>query len=776
MPNDSARAKRVALRKNALKRIKASNYNLHEKIMMHHGITPVRDPEIGWEMGAIRPSSFIGGGSFGAVYRGEYQGQPVAVKITSPGKDAEIYMNIRMKTMQMSSEDSNAIERMLPKVYRVFQREALTAEELGLQQIDPTDASPALYDPQLNAVRFDMMVTEILEPLSEELSHQIDNGFAPPESEEGNAFITSRIEQAITHGLNDARELQEFNEGLIDSEVKRLTPIVIENVRQDSRPANDVAYEILYREFQSGPLQLEELTAEYAATMIGGILFRHNPFTGTNFPEYQEDRTDFDDVWELSTEFGHLMKGLKTMEENDLYWGDIKGENLMVRPSTGEVIISDLGEFKKPSYLKNDADDEEEEERFWYRTGDPDEFSEFTYDPMGKGAPARMSGGRGSGFASGQYAFSEPGEGRVKVPVPKNVLKIGGGMKRVREFQEAAISMMRFAEKYVDLGEIKRFDDYGYGGMHLGMLKFIMSSFAPKHVGRYSKEAEQDVENAIKQWALHQQVHPMNILLHKWGYQGIEWVGTADWAGKTGDYGNVTLPPIDEEGRVIDLEPVSRTYMRRKREAQMSNPIKTNNDYHGNFIDKLRERLRRRKKRKLNKKAIQGLVGLGDSGKETLQVQRELKNKGYLPAQEVSGDFGKETDIALRSFQEDYGLIEDGIAGEWVEGKMTGDIPLATPEPVESLLYNGEDIAPLAAEAGISPLFLKAVLEVSNIEPDFYLPYSFKQNPKAVSAANDLNFDLFVEYYFGDHYAKQGFADKLKESYDQASSESPEFK
>jgi hypothetical protein len=210
---------------------------------------------------------------------------------------------------------------------------------------------------------------------------------------------------------------------------------------------------------------------------------------------------------------------------------------------------------------------EEEEEKFWYRMGDPSDYSEFTFDPTGEGGPPMMTGGRGSGFASGQYAFGDPGEGRVKVPVPKNPLRIGGGLrpnKAVYGFQDDAISMMRFAEAYDRLGEINRFDRHGHAGTTLGTLTFSMSAHAPQHVGRYSQTAEKHVEQAIKDWSMHKQVHPMNILLSRWGYDGVEWVGTADWAAKSGTFGNVTFPQIDEEGRVEGLEALSRKYMRRK--------------------------------------------------------------------------------------------------------------------------------------------------------------------------------------------------------------------
>jgi hypothetical protein len=194
--------------------------------------------------------------------------------------------------------------------------------------------------------------------------------------------------------------------------------------------------------------------------------------------------------------------------------------------------------------------------RYWHRIGRPNEFSEFTFNPIG-GRGARMSGGRGTGVASGQYAFGEPGEGRIKVPAATKPFFIGT-FDTAREFQKSAISLMRFAEAFDFYGKLHLYDDFGYAHETLHGVMFGLGLRAP---GFSLKEGEWHVYQAIKDWSIHKQVHPMNILLARWGYNGIEYLGKAKSFANSGAYGNVRFPPINQEGQVVGLEPRSGTYM-----------------------------------------------------------------------------------------------------------------------------------------------------------------------------------------------------------------------
>ncbi len=196
--------------------------------------------------------------------------------------------------------------------------------------------------------------------------------------------------------------------------------------------------------------------------------------------------------------------------------------------------------------------------RYWYRIGRPNEFSEFTFNPVRPAAPARMSGGRGSGIASGQYSFGEPGEGRTKIPAATKPFFIGTP-DRARTIQASAISLMRFAEAFDFYGKLYLYDDFGLGQE---TLDGIMSSLAISAPPGFSyKEAKWHVYQAIKDWSIHKQVHPMNILFARWGYNGIEYIGKAKKFANSGAYGNVRFPPINQEGQVVGLEPRSGTYM-----------------------------------------------------------------------------------------------------------------------------------------------------------------------------------------------------------------------
>ena len=193
--------------------------------------------------------------------------------------------------------------------------------------------------------------------------------------------------------------------------------------------------------------------------------------------------------------------------------------------------------------------------KHWYRIGEPDEFSEFTFDPRGYNDP-QMTGGRSTGYASGQYAFSKPDHDRISVPAPSHPLQLCKGVsptatyrdeplgfRMVRNFQEAAISMMRFAEG----------KERGYTGDSREDTARKLS----QALGKSTTELLPLMESAINDWRIHKQVHPMNILLSRLGYNGIEFVDACGWAGNDGTYGNVRFPPITYVGKLVCMKPSS---------------------------------------------------------------------------------------------------------------------------------------------------------------------------------------------------------------------------
>ena len=55
----------------------------------------------------------------------------------------------------------------------------------------------------------------------------------------------------------------------------------------------------------------------------------------------------------------------------------------------------------------------------------------------------------------------------------------------------------------------------------------------------------------------------------------------------------------------------------------------------------------------------------GDNGEKVAYLQKLLMDRGYaLPKYGADGDFGAETEKAVKAFQRDWGLKEDGVVGE----------------------------------------------------------------------------------------------------------------
>jgi len=62
-------------------------------------------------------------------------------------------------------------------------------------------------------------------------------------------------------------------------------------------------------------------------------------------------------------------------------------------------------------------------------------------------------------------------------------------------------------------------------------------------------------------------------------------------------------------------------------------------------------------------------VKKGDKGEGVKQIQQALKAAGYKVS--VDGDFGNQTDAAVRQFQKKNGLKVDGIVGKVTWGKLS---------------------------------------------------------------------------------------------------------
>lgn len=100
------------------------------------------------------------------------------------------------------------------------------------------------------------------------------------------------------------------------------------------------------------------------------------------------------------------------------------------------------------------------------------------------------------------------------------------------------------------------------------------------------------------------------------------------------------------------------------------------------------------------------MIKLRDEGDDVTKLQADLAEAGYLPAWGVDGDFGPQTDKALRAFQRSKGLVADGIAGPKTLAALRN-------QDVTKLLSQ-DDIEAAADKLGVEVAAMLAINEVES--------------------------------------------------------------
>ena len=96
----------------------------------------------------------------------------------------------------------------------------------------------------------------------------------------------------------------------------------------------------------------------------------------------------------------------------------------------------------------------------------------------------------------------------------------------------------------------------------------------------------------------------------------------------------------------------------------------------------------------------------GASGTDVELLQRLLCKKGYHVG--ADGIFGNDTEVAVRNFQKDYGLVSDGIVGQRTWDMLQSD----SAQSLASLRLTESDFKHAAELLGVEVAAIKAVLEV----------------------------------------------------------------
>lgn len=225
-----------------------------------------------------------------------------------------------------------------------------------------------------------------------------------------------------------------------------------------------------------------------------------------------------------------------------------------------------------------------ESEHIWHRTGNPNEFSEFTFCPSKMlGAhycSPRMTGTRGSGVATGQYSFCSSRPNTIEVMGPRNPFIVSHkdeGEDPAYRFSRLARTLLRMAETVSGKQNWTQKGHWGVSGLAetpfpvrdikdvmrdpLFLILGIREHRYPRNELPSFDELGEQITNAIIDWRIFKQVHPLNILLSRLGFDGISWAGEALEYGDCGDYGCLLFPPISYTGEVVGLNPTRSIYM-----------------------------------------------------------------------------------------------------------------------------------------------------------------------------------------------------------------------
>lgn len=272
-----------------------------------------------------------------------------------------------------------------------------------------------------------------------------------------------------------------------------------------------------------------------------------------------------------------------------------------------------------------------------YRNGPIGVYSEWTGDSQ------RLSSGRGTGVATGTYAYQtreaydkenkgEPtilagGSNPVVVSFDATNDKLFGetvslkGTNKAYMFGATARNLLALAEgKPAPTAIYYRFDGPKFPSTSKEIARALSEMLKTKD-GRPINIESYSVDYAIQKWQENKsprKVHPLNILLSRKGHGGIEYA--EDVQGDNGEYGAVVFPPIDNNGNAIGVVDLDSTYsasdydihFNEYAEKQSDKPLVSSARKRGEIVSE-----------RISNRAIDDLIGAA----EVLAPKRDVSGK-----------------------------------------------------------------------------------------------------------------------------------------------------
>lgn len=300
----------------------------NENLLKKYNIKPI-------QAGA---SSWLGSGEKSSVYKVSYNGQPMVAKITQYFGDMD-----KMQKLYQLGQYIGELKRHIPIIYDIF-----------------------IHESDLSVPKYIILVEELW-PLEERLK-KIINAENPPQILK--FLLTPEMAKELVENVLKISKLEVSEEKLI---INDLTDLIIHLVK----PLSDEKFFSKFKE-QNNDKAFQDLAWNIGKLFVKGIknifnkkinhtinndifekvqnvvsrfFFRlftskikfpisHNNYNKKHVLEYGFS------IYEKLPETKSLMHLLKTLQNFGINWQDMQHFNLMQRPSTGDVVISDPGNFE----------------------------------------------------------------------------------------------------------------------------------------------------------------------------------------------------------------------------------------------------------------------------------------------------------------------------------------------------------------------------------------------------------------------------------------------
>jgi hypothetical protein len=294
--------------------------------LVQRGIIPIIAPRRDRYSGQKTHTAFLGSGVYSEVYEVSYKGKLAVAKITPNQSDFDIMLKL---------------DALKPKLGNDAKHLPVVLDKFSI--------------PVPNYATYYVIIVEKLEPLSNHLSAILFRSNDPYQNDKPNfnanknnldlvdasTKIFEKIKSKARYFNVDNETLTKILE-LIDRGFRK--SLLSSKSRSEFKEKINIEFESIKKQFRNDHniYQIHSLL-EHAGDVIAEVSNLEK-----NFPVFYRDETDNSvEHFKNSPEAKDFIKFLlRLKKEFGISWGDLHGNNIMVRPSTGDLIVSDSGYFK----------------------------------------------------------------------------------------------------------------------------------------------------------------------------------------------------------------------------------------------------------------------------------------------------------------------------------------------------------------------------------------------------------------------------------------------